>query len=76
MKLAQRILEEADEVDFDSADVSRLWAYIKNKVDRKAPAKQAELYEMLTSKCMGLIKEMPSGETKLRTLLKTIKSEL
>ena len=79
-KLTSKLLEgrrneSEDSVDFEKADLSKLSKLIDSRIQMKSPNKQAELYEELSWKLMNLIKDVPAGETKLRSLLKDFKSE-
>jgi hypothetical protein len=67
------VVEEGD-LDFDKADVQRLWLYVDGRIEKKPPGTQAELYMDLVGKLMNLVKSFPTGETKLRAILKDFKS--
>jgi hypothetical protein len=76
MKQDTQVDEEEGEVDFEKADIVSLWGFISNKINRKAPAKQAELYADLALKSFKIIKDVPSGDQKLRKLFKEFKSQM
>jgi hypothetical protein len=80
MGLAKKILGESsakmEEVDFEKADLVRIWDMLQKKIEMKPAATQVEMYSSLLSGMMSLAKEMPSGEQKIKNVLKQFKSEL
>lgn len=81
MSLAKKILESRpvsiieEEMDFDKGDLRSLWAFISKRMENKSAAKQADMFSRLTEALMKELKEVPSGEVKLRNVLKAFKSE-
>jgi hypothetical protein len=67
---------DEEEVDFEKSDLLSLWSFIKSRIDRKPPSKQAEYYNDLLLKVLNLAKEMPSGEQKIKTVFKQFRSEM
>lgn len=80
MKMTEKLIQAHDELfeelDFDSGDVEKLWMAINSKIGRKSPADQVAFLNSLIKKVMSVAKDAPSGETKIRSALKSFRKEM
>lgn len=76
MNIKKYLLIEEAEIDFEKADLGKIFDFISKKIERKPNSEKAEMYKSMVSELIKEMQDLPQGNMALKKILKYYRKEM